>query len=454
MSSQAAAKTSAPRDSAAGPDRCRCARVRLAHLPTPLDPCPRLTAALGGPEIWIKRDDLTGLAFGGNKTRQLEFVFADILARGADTVVAGAYTQSNWCRQMTAAARKLGLEVSLVLLHGEKGPALQGNLLLDRLMGAEVTVVDLDSMERLAPLLEAKAEELARAGRKPYIVAPFALDRLALGAFGYVNAALELDRQFDEAGIDPDWLYLCGANMTPAGLALGLKALGRRARLINIAPIRWSEPRAADIARIASAAAERLGLDVRIGADEIANYDDYIGERYGVVTEGGREAHAAARPHRGDHSRPRLQQQGDGRSDRSHPPRPDRQGRDRGLPPYRRHARALRLRRRSRPQLRGSACCYSSLCLDRRLARAGKRLMYVNAPSLGAVSRCFRATMRGLDRRHDMTKKSGTDVTFRSTVGGATRRSVLITGAAGLRCRPRRRPSGRCSRPKSRKSAW
>src|SRR5687768_13897355 len=137
-------------------------RVRLAHLPTPLEPCPRFSAALGGPAIWIKRNDLTGLAFGGNKTRQLEFVFADVLAQGADTVVAGAYTQSNWCRQMTAAAKKLGLEVALVLLHGEKGPALQGNLLLDRLMGAEVTVVELDSMERLAPLLEAKAQELAR----------------------------------------------------------------------------------------------------------------------------------------------------------------------------------------------------------------------------------------------------------------------------------------------------
>ena len=101
-------------------------------------------------------------------------MFAEVLAQGADTVVAGAYTQSNWCRQMTAAARKLGLEVSLVLLHGEKGPALQGNLLLDRLMGADVTVVELDSMERLAPLLEAKAEELERAGRKPYLLAPFA----------------------------------------------------------------------------------------------------------------------------------------------------------------------------------------------------------------------------------------------------------------------------------------
>jgi D-cysteine desulfhydrase family pyridoxal phosphate-dependent enzyme len=265
-------------------------RVRLAHLPTPLDHCPRLSEALGGVNVWIKRDDLTGLAFGGNKTRQLEFLFADILANGADTVIAGAYTQSNWCRQITGAATKLGLEVALVLLHGEKGSALQGNLLLDRLMGADVTVVDLDSMERLTPVLEAKAGELRRAGRRPYVVRPFGLDKLVLGAVGYVNGALELDAQLELAGVAPDFLYLCGANMTPAGMALGLKALGRRTRVINVAPIVWSEPRALDIARIASAAAARLDLDVRIAPDDVENHDQYIGERYGVVTEGGREA--------------------------------------------------------------------------------------------------------------------------------------------------------------------
>ena len=265
-------------------------RVRLAHLPTPLERCPRLSAALGGPDIWIKRDDLTGLAFGGNKTRQLEFLFADILAAGADTVVAGAYTQSNWCRQITGAARKLGLEVALLLLHGEKGPALQGNLLLDRLMGAEVTVVDLASMEDLTPRLEAKAAELERAGRTPYVVRPFGLDKLVLGAVGYVNGALELDAQLEAAGIEPDFLYLCGANMTPAGMALGLKALGRRTRLTNFAPIVWSEPRAVDIARVATATAARLDLDLRLAPADIDNHDDYIGERYGVVTAGGREA--------------------------------------------------------------------------------------------------------------------------------------------------------------------
>ena len=269
-------------------------RIRLAHLPTPLDHAPRLRAALQGPagipDTWIKRDDMTGLAFGGNKTRQLEFVFADMLEQGADVLVAGAYTQSNWCRQMTAACRKLGLDISLLLLHGEKGPALQGNLLLDHLMGADVTVVDLASMEDLQPLLDDKGEELRRAGRKPYVMKPLGVESLALGALGYIDAAIEMDEQFDVLGVAPSRLYVCGANMTPAGMALGFKALGRDIRLVNITPIKWSEPRARDIVRIANAAAGLLDLDVTLEEADFESYDDYIGERYGVVTDGGREA--------------------------------------------------------------------------------------------------------------------------------------------------------------------
>ena len=122
-------------------------------------------------------------------------------------MVAGAYTQSNWCRQMTAAAKKLGLEVALVLLHGEKGPALQGNLLLDRLMGADVTVVDLDSMERLAPLLEAKAEELERAGRKPYVVAPFSIAEAGAGRDRLRQRRARARRASStRPGIDPDYV--------------------------------------------------------------------------------------------------------------------------------------------------------------------------------------------------------------------------------------------------------
>lgn len=274
-------------------------RVRLAHLPTPLEHCPRLSEALGGPDIHIKRDDLTGLAFGGNKTRHLEFVFADIQAAGADTVVAGAYTQSNWCRQITAAAAKQGLEVSLVLLHGEKGPAPQGNLLLDRLMGADITVVDLDDMQRLTPLLEEKGRELEAAGRKPYVIRPFELGMQTLSTLGYVDAAIELDGQLEAADLDPDYLYLAGANMTPAGLLMGLRALGRRATVVSVSPIAWDQDRAEDIANIANATAERLGLELRFSPADLMVDDGYIGEKYGVLTPGAREAIELVAGHEG-----------------------------------------------------------------------------------------------------------------------------------------------------------
>ena len=269
-------------------------RVSLAHLPTPLDHCPRLTAELGGPQIYIKRDDMTGLAFGGNKTRQIEFIFSEALAAGADTVVTGAYSQSNLCRQITAAARKLDMQPVLVLLHGEKGPMLQGNLLLDRLMGADVTVVDGSDSERLTPLLEQKVEELKAQGRRPYFIAPFALETQSLAAIGYVNAALELDAQLEAMGVRADYMYVSGANMTPAGLLVGMRALGAATRVVDITPITWTEDRQTDIARIANAAAARLELDLAIRPEDVINEDAYIGERYGVVTPEGKEAFTLA----------------------------------------------------------------------------------------------------------------------------------------------------------------
>ncbi len=262
-------------------------RVRLAHLPTPLDFCPRLSEALGGPKIYIKRDDLTGLAFGGNKTRLLEFLFAEIAANGADTVVAGAYTQSNWCRQITAAACKLGLETALVLVAGVKGPARQGNLLLDLTMGADVTVIDGHDMQNLAPDLRAKAARLEAAGRKPYVIAPFDTATQAIAGVGYVAAMVELDRQLADDGIVADYIYLSAANTTPAGLAVGARALGRAIEVVGITPIHWDEDRPTDIARIAEAIAARLDLNLRFTAADIVNDDGYVGERYGVVTPAG-----------------------------------------------------------------------------------------------------------------------------------------------------------------------
>jgi len=265
-------------------------RLQIAHLPTPLEFCPRLTEALGGPQIWMKRDDCTGLAFGGNKTRQLEFILAEARQQGADTIVIGAGSQSNWCRQTVAAACKLGMQADLTLAHGVKGAALQGNLLLDHLLGAEVTIVAGEDLQQLPPLLEEKVQALKRQGRKPYLMNPFGLPTLSLSAVGYVNAFLELDAQLRQQDLEADYIYLAGANITPAGLALGVKALGRKTKVIGITPIHWDEDRSTDIARIASATAERLGLDITFRPEEIHNEDGYVGERYGIMTPECRQA--------------------------------------------------------------------------------------------------------------------------------------------------------------------
>lgn len=273
-----------------------CPRVPLAILPTPLHPLPRLSAALSGPDIWVKRDDMTGLAFGGNKTRQLEFVFAEVLKSGCDTVIAGAYTQSNWCRQMTAAAAKLGLKMALVLVHGQKGPKLQGNLLLDKLMGADVTIVDIPSMEQLQPHIDRRAEELRAQGRKVYVVEPMGLRSNMLGSLGYIDCTLELYKQIEATGLSFDWLYQCGANMQPAGLVLAMKALAMRTRLATVTSIKWAKPRDEDIADIANAAAEHLGIATRVTPADVGATDDYIGPGYGIVSDQSIEAlHLCAR---------------------------------------------------------------------------------------------------------------------------------------------------------------
>lgn len=261
-------------------------RTPLAFLPTPLEECRRLSAELGGPRILVKRDDLTGLAFGGNKTRQLEYVFGAVLEAGADTVVAGAYTQSNWCRQITAAARKYGIEPVLVLARGVKGPLLQGNLLLDELMGADVTIIDVLD-EELQPHLEARAEQLRRAGRKPFLISSFAVETQSLAALGYVGAVLEIVEQLGEA---PDWIYVAGSEMSPAGLTVGARALGLATKVVSVSPIVYPESRQDEISRICNATADRLGLGIRFAPADILVDDGYIGEAYGIVSPAGREA--------------------------------------------------------------------------------------------------------------------------------------------------------------------
>jgi 1-aminocyclopropane-1-carboxylate deaminase/D-cysteine desulfhydrase-like pyridoxal-dependent ACC family enzyme len=268
----------------------RIPRLRLGHLPTPLESCPRLTAALGGPEILVKRDDCTGIAFGGNKIRQHEYMFAAATAAGADAIVIGAATQSNWCRQAAAIAAKLGLEAHLVLVHGVKGPLVQGNLLLDRILGAHVTIVPGTDLEVLPAHLARKAEELRAKGRKPFVFGWADLATQATAALGYVNAALELDGQLRALGRTADVVWLAGFDVTPAGLLFGLRALGRPTRVVAVNPLRTGRDRREEIAAICDGIGARLGLPSPVGVPDVVSLDDYIGPAYGVVTPAGREA--------------------------------------------------------------------------------------------------------------------------------------------------------------------
>ncbi|MEE9617086.1 MAG: pyridoxal-phosphate dependent enzyme, partial [Anaerolineae bacterium] len=207
----------------------KLSRVSIAHLPTPLEPLPRLTAQLGGPELWIKRDDQTGLATGGNKARKLEYLVADALAQGADMLITAGAAQSNHARQTAAAAAKFGLARVLVL-RGEEPLQVLGNLLLDRLLGAEVRWAgDLPLPEAMAQV----AEELRAAGRCPYVV-PYGGSN-AVGASGYVAAMEELLAQGAERDKLFDHVVLASSSGgTQAGMMVGARALGYEGRILGI----------------------------------------------------------------------------------------------------------------------------------------------------------------------------------------------------------------------------
>ena len=259
--------------------------VALGHFPTPLEPAPRLAAALAGPALWIKREDLSGLALGGNKTRQLEALMAAALASGADTVVTTAAAQSNFCRTTAAAAAKLGLRAVLLLRGGADAP-VTGNLLLDQLLGAEIEfIATADPYDpAVARRLEQIMDRLRASGRKPELLHVVGAAG-TLGAAAYVPAAEELVRQFAANGIEPDALYLAaGSGLTMAGLALGLKHLGVNTRVIGISaqvPAGFLRP---IVARRANEVAVMLGLATRLAEDEIELDDRQIGAGYGIAT--------------------------------------------------------------------------------------------------------------------------------------------------------------------------
>ena len=266
-------------------------RVSIAYLPTPLDEVPRLRAALGpsAPRIFVKRDDLTGLAFGGNKVRHLEFRLADIRKKGADTLIVTNVAQSNHARLHTALAAKFGLTNYIIKIPSHKDDPINGNLLLDHIMGARIVEASSADQADVDRDLDALVARLEAEGHVVYNVPRDSFSKIA-GTCGYLIAAVEILDQLAERGADPPSHIFLAAGTSSAGLALAGKVLGEGYR---VHPVSVSQPRAeieANVCRFAAGVADLLGLDVRLTAEDVSVHDEYIGERYGVPTAAGVEA--------------------------------------------------------------------------------------------------------------------------------------------------------------------
>ena len=269
----------------------RFPRVRLGHLPTPLEPLTRLSAHLDGPKLWIKRDDCTGLATGGNKTRKLEYLVADAQAHGADTLITLGALQSNHARQTAAAAAKLGLKCVLVLEERVNQPTdayrHNGNLLLDRLLGATIKLVPAGSSMTTAG--EQAAEEVRRAGGKPYVIPGGGSN--AVGALGYVGCALELLEQANRRGLGIDHVvHATGSSGTQAGLIAGFDAMRSGVRVIGITVGRPRDNQERNVLRLLDETWAHLGLNGPAPRDNIEASDRYFGEAYGIPTPAMKEA--------------------------------------------------------------------------------------------------------------------------------------------------------------------
>jgi 1-aminocyclopropane-1-carboxylate deaminase/D-cysteine desulfhydrase-like pyridoxal-dependent ACC family enzyme len=243
-------------------------RLQLGILPTPFHELPRFSKALSGPQVFIKRDDLTGLAFGGNKTRMFEFLLAQAKAEGADTIIGGAGVQSNYSRQLAAACNALGLEAHLILrrIRGNKDDIIQGNLLLDLLAGASVRIIDATPEEQRKAMYDL-AKSLEKEGKRPF-VARLANDKdLSPDVIAYTNCFCEIVEQCHELRIQPTHLYCASYDSTQAGLELGKTALGSKIRIMGIAPANWLHGGASDlVANYANQAAQRLGVSCHVNA--------------------------------------------------------------------------------------------------------------------------------------------------------------------------------------------
>ena len=270
----------------------RFPRRFLAHLPTPLEKLDRLSAELGGPEIWIKRDDCTGLSTGGNKTRKLEFLMAEAELQKADLVMTQGATQSNHCRQTAAFAAKIGIPCHILLEDrtGSNNPNYNhsGNVLLDHLHGATTEKIKGAGLNMNAEL-EKRADAIRETGKSVYTIPGGGSN--ATGALGYVNCAFEMLGQFNDRHLKIDHiLHATGSAGTQAGLTTGLKAINANIPLLGIGT---NVPRAkqeSKIFELAQKTAEKLGCPGVVAREDVVANTDYVGEGYGVPSPSGQEA--------------------------------------------------------------------------------------------------------------------------------------------------------------------
>ena len=257
-------------------------RLHFAHLPTSIEELPRLTEHLKGPRILIKRDDQTGLAFGGNKTRKLEFLLAEALEQGAKMLITGGALQSNHCRQTAAAAARFGLDCTLVL-NGKMPDQPSANLYLDQLFGAEiVTIADRALRDQT---LQQTYDKAVSDGRKPYLI--WYGGSSPTGALGYAFAM----KEFMEQKIHADWIVFgTSSGGTHAGLILGQRVFGYQGKVLGISidePEEWLKNR---VSSLASDASEKLGTRFEFTGDDVLANEEYCKAGYGVLTDAEREA--------------------------------------------------------------------------------------------------------------------------------------------------------------------
>jgi L-cysteate sulfo-lyase len=269
----------------------RFPRVKLCHAPTPLEFMPNLTRHLGGPQLWIKRDDCTGIATGGNKVRKLEYLMGEARALGADHIVTQGAVQSNHVRQTAAVTAKLGLRCTAVLEHriqtNDPDYLAGGNVLLDHLMGLEIEYRPGGTDMQAA--IEQVGARLAEAGSVPYLIPGGGSN--PTGALGYVHVALELLGQANEMGLRIDHLvHATGSAGTQAGLVVGLHALNAGIPVLGIGVRNPRDKQEANVHKLAESTAEKLGLAGGIPRTAVVANCDYVGAGYGIPTEGMAEA--------------------------------------------------------------------------------------------------------------------------------------------------------------------